>query len=146
MVDHERLDVEDLIAETWPLHGPYGEYETRNAVNGIYELVRYLNYTTQYRDGVPYPSIINAVAGGIGSAAGSLDQTLEQLIGQLQKFAADPNLYGDDQRDQDLAHESGVRHAEQAIVKLSQARRDAHQLHRTLVEAGKHLGRLGVRD
>lgn len=146
MVDHERLDVEDLIDETWPKHGPYGEYQTRNAINALYELVRYLNYATQYREGVPYPSVAGSIAGGVGSAAGALDQALEQLTNQVGKFAADPNLYGDDKRDPAEAHESGVQHAELAMVKLAQARRDAHQLHRTLVEAGSHLHRLGLRD
>lgn len=144
MVDHELLDVEDVIGETWPLNGPYGEDETRNAAAAIGELVRYLNYATMYPEGVRYPSVAGSVASRVGSAVSLLDQTLEQLINRVGVFQRDPKLYGDDAPNRENRNETGVDHAEQAVAKLSQARRDARQLQETLSAAASHLGHLGI--
>lgn len=144
MVDHELFDVEAVLGEFWPLNGPYGEDETRNAGSAISELVRYLNYATQHHSGVPYPSVAGSVASRVGSAISMLDQTLEQLTSRVREFQANPGLYGDDAATWEDRHETAVDHAEQALAKLAQARRDARQFQATLSEVASHLGHLGV--
>jgi hypothetical protein len=146
MVDHELLDVEDVIGETWPLNGPYGEYETNNAASAIGELVRYLNYATQYPEGVPYPSTAGSVASRVGSAISLLDQTLEQLINRVKVFQSNPDLYGDDAPSRDQRNAAGLEHVERALVKLGQARRDANLVRQTLSEAASQLGHLGIEE
>jgi hypothetical protein len=84
------------------------------------------------------------VVGGIATATGLLDQSLEQLTGRVRAFRDDPDLYGDDKPGREAAHASGVRHAEQAVAQLMDARRVAHQLQRTLAGAASHLQRLGL--
>jgi hypothetical protein len=143
MIDHETFDAEAVLGEIWPLNGPYGEYESENAASALAELVHYLNYATRTREALPYPSVAGSVIEGTARAVGGLDQTFDQIASRIGAFQASPYLYGDGMGADE--HASGAEHAERALAKLAQARRDAAQLRQTLADAASHLARLGMR-
>lgn len=92
------VDASELAERHWPYDGPYDPASTLTAGQMIERLVRYLNNATQKRAALGYA----ATAGGVLAHLHAAVASLEQLAGQLARFAEqqahDPTLY-DDRRD-----------------------------------------------
>jgi hypothetical protein len=115
-------DAEALVAQHFPLYGPYSEEHTFAAGTMLTEMMRYLNYATGQgaRDALPYASTTGDVVGSIKAAVGMLDQALDQMARRAKTFEADPNLYDATARSDE--HTSAVARAQAAQRGLEQIR------------------------
>ncbi len=99
----------DAIQECVPYDGPHSADTVADAARGLSVLVRYLNNATGPGNGrttLESATTVYRVLGGLGAAAGGLDQLFKQLAGGMDRQATDPTLY-DDRRDRpgaDTAH------------------------------------------
>lgn len=136
-------DPDAIVAEHWPLHGPYSDEHTHYAGATLVELVRYLNYATMHgADSMPYASTANGLVGHLSSAVASLDQTLRQLKQRCAQFEGDPTLYDD----ATYEHGEAVSRVRSARASLEDAQWAADALRRALRESCSHLVHVGHHD
>jgi hypothetical protein len=131
-----RLQIERAL----PYDGPHSADSVRDAANGVYALVRYLNNATGPWNGettLRLAPAVDDVLGGLHSAAYALDQLLSQLASALTRQADDPTLY-DDRRDRPAA---GV--AADASDRILAARDAAMALAETLTDVRARTVHLG---
>lgn len=140
----DHIAPEDLVAQHWPLHGPYDEDRTRTAGGTLAELTRYLNYATGQgaATALPYASTVNGLVGNLAAVAGGLDQMLRQIQQRCDQLADDPKLYDDG----DYTNASAVKRALSARATLDNASRFAGGLMNALTMACSDLVHLGHRE
>ncbi len=97
-------DVEGIIHAHWHPDGPHTPESVRAAGAAIDELSRYLaRATAPWVQGLELRGAdLYHLIGELRSAAGKVDQVLDQLAGRAEQLADDPTLY-DDRRDDHLA-------------------------------------------
>lgn len=147
----ETASVESLLAQHFPLHGPYDGGRTSAAAVGLYPQVRYLNYATRDDDGLPIPATVADVAGGIQAAIAGLVQLLTQLDERLQRMAnTAPDLYDQEAHDRGddpaACRQAALRRISTVLEAHQQARVHVFALNEFLQAAHNHLAMLGIRQ
>lgn len=157
MVDESRLvtpdddvhrHVEDLFASDGllPRHGPYGPGRTAAAAALLVEVARYLNYATQYPEGLAWPSTAGRIVAGLADTIVTIDQALGQTSRLLTAMADDPRAYIDrvGTAGVDELAPTGAALAFRAYV--AQATGSLADAALELRQAARHAGRIGLRD
>lgn len=135
----------ETIDLSTPPAGQHNADDTLRVVHALGELVRVLNHFTMpveaARLGVPYPSTISDVVGGMATAAQRTPQLARQLADRLSRIAAERELYvshGDYVADPDRA-------AGAALAALHDVAVVGEEMYVALRAAHSALAALGVR-
>ena len=138
-----------VLERVLPYDGPHSADTVEEAASGLRALVRYLNSATQGagpghvgngQTTLRRAPTVDAVIGGVKSAAYLLDQLLRQLAESLERLADDETLYNDVARDDPA---SAARVAWSATTVLRRARERSDELAGMLEDAQSlttHLG------
>ena len=85
----------EQVAALFPVDGPYSGEATSEAARALAALVRYLNYATAARVGVPDFGPLYDVLGSVRGALDGLDQTLQQVGLRVTGLAEEPGARQD---------------------------------------------------
>lgn len=83
------------VEELFPVDGPHGDDDTREAAQAAAYLLRYLNHATlpsRAAEGICYPSTIDAVVHAMAELGYRLPQFLGQIADRLEQLAEEPGL------------------------------------------------------
>ncbi|RJQ70577.1 hypothetical protein D5S17_29040 [Pseudonocardiaceae bacterium YIM PH 21723] len=142
---NNRYDTEDqapdgykVVAEHFPLDGPYSEDHTRAAATAIAELVRYLNHATQRTtsDAVPYASVAGSVASNLSATLHGMKQLADQIGRHAEQWATEPGIRHDGGEDPAVA-------LYEAVAELKKAGKQSVNLGETFNHAASYLHRIG---
>lgn len=141
----EAPDVDELVGNAFPLHGPHDADHTVAAAAAMAELTRYLNYATgeDAKTGLPHPSDIGDLVDRLSVVASRLDQTIRQLVERLAVLRENQALFDHMRRDDPRAAGDRV---DDATAALARAQLNGGLLDTALQDAHTALTRLGVRD
>ncbi|WP_280396015.1 hypothetical protein [Nocardia brasiliensis] len=97
MTSRTELDGELVVAEHWPIDGPYRAHDLAEALLAVEYLLRYANHATleAAERVVPTPEHASILARHLGDALAKLPQLCTQLASRAEDFAADAHLRAD---------------------------------------------------
>lgn len=128
-----------IVAEHFPLDGPYTPEQVQDAARTAAELVRYLNRATQTETALPYANTVHTVVGELIGVTSRMEQTCRQLADRIESMSInDPDLYATD-------GEAALDRANRAVSTLEGAEQTALRLSAALGATHDHLGYLGNR-